>query len=206
MIRFIDRNQILLSETRDLALSPSQTYVGGSSHVTGVPSASFHTIDCLTSPSLQRQVYVGRKTIHGSPSEVKGYFLRSLANLFLLEEQCPEISAIVPVFMGAVIENDIYKSILMEDYSKGNSSRVYEMTRNEQNRIPDWIKRIMEPEDKDFKYDDLARAFVIVDGQLRVLDTDSLPLLNEHKQAVIQKRVEFELQPDTLEKHLIRLS
>ena len=206
LTRFIDRNPALLGEVKELAEKPSKTYIGGSTHITGHPATRFGTIDSIFSPSLQREIHVGSKTVDGLPDDLKSYFLRSLSHLTLLEEYCPELSPLMPLFMGAVVDqNGVYKRILMEDYSSGNQLRIHEMQEDEQDRIPTCIKQFMEPPDSWYKYFDLAKAFVFVGGELRILDLDSLPWLLEHAQKIYQMRAEFATQPEIFEKHLIRL-
>lgn len=174
--------------------------VGGERYIIG-ESAFFHSLGSMHSQTLAKPVYIGSKTKEG----LENYFKASLAHALLLEEHCPELSDLLPLVMGAVLDSKgDYKFIFMEDYSQGKTAEMRGMGWAAQREIPEAIRRIMEPPDKHFQYDDLAKAFVFVDGKLRILDLDQLPWLREHQQRAYQMRANLSLEQSLLEPHLIR--
>src|SRR3989338_3606942 len=166
LTRFIDRNPVLLREVRELAERLSVSLVGESMHITGHGGASFYTIDSVVSPSMNREVYVGRKLLPSNPENLELYFMKSLANLILLEELAPDVSGLLPLFMGAVVGKDgKYLSMIMEDYSQGKKQKIRPMSWREQELIPPSIRQVMEAPDRQFHYDDMAGAFIFVDDK-----------------------------------------
>ena len=200
LTRFIDRNPVLLNEIRELAEMPSLESVGESEHITGYVGARFHIVGSAFSPSLGKEMYVGRKTL-AEAKNLDLYFIKSLSNLILLEEHCPEISELLPLFMGAVVDNDgKYKFMLMEDYSEGKRLKIWPAW-SVQDKIPAGVKQLMKPAD----YDDLEGAFIFIDDKMRILDLDKLPWLPEYQHRAYQIMGSFRAQSQLLDSHLIRL-
>ena len=181
--RFTERSPLVIVEAKDLLYNPLENRVGrnDSGHT------EFYALGSFQSPTLSQNFYAGLKTRpkdkHRPFSESQNInFMSSLSNLILLDEICPQLSRLMPTFFGAVVKDDQFKGILMEDYSEKGQSSVGDYRWPKATDLPDGFleKTTVEPYD-DCDLDDLAHIFARTDNGLRIMDVNRIPWKKEYE-------------------------
>lgn len=200
---FEERSPILAEEARILLANTPIKEIGRSDRSGG---AVFHALGSFASAYLGREVYGGVKRLMAGRSSTKleDYFKLSLANLLLIEELCPELREIMPLYMAGIVNGQgDYQSILMEDYSCGGNVRVREMGWFGQEKIPQEILPYMKPDaDRDLA---LVFAFVGDEEKVRILDLNDVPWKKEFDERKWDTFFGFGREPASLEKYLVRV-
>ncbi|GAG30839.1 unnamed protein product, partial [marine sediment metagenome] len=193
--RFIERNPILIDEARVLLGNEQGKEIGRGYRP---ESAIFYSSGSFQSKYMAREIHGGIKKTKDRKSEtIQSYFRKTLANLLLLEELCPDVASLTPLFIAGIVDpKGEFQAMLMEDYSCNGQSRTYEMYNNLSNKgyrkIPESVKKVMKTVDHKGEEDleDVAKAFVFVGNQreLRILDLDVLPWKEEYNERALSMK------------------
>ena len=183
LTKFTERNPLLTVEAKNLLYNPLENRVGknDSGHT------DFYALGSFQSLTLAQDLYAGLKTRPKDKSlafsrDQNIYFVSSLSNLILLDEICLQLTRLMPAFFGAVVKDDKFQGMLMEDYTNNGKDSVWDYRWPKATDFPEGFleKTTVDPDDE-LDLDDLAHIFASTNDGLRIMDVNMIPWREEYE-------------------------